>query len=333
MAYKIGIGVGLMGFKFSSARGFWRWVDFCEESGIDSLWQTDRLIGEQAHLECLSAMAALAGRTRRLKFGMNVLSLSQRDPVLVAKQCATIDMLSEGRMLPQFGVGSDRAPEWAVMNLDMRTRGARMDEGLEIIRRLWTEDKVDFEGKYYRLVGASISPKPAQAELPMWIGGASDAAVRRTVRWGTGWQGGAEAPAVAGAVVAKIRAALPAAGRSIDDDHYGAGFPFRFGTVDDDPEIGRNMAGYQAYRGLDPAGYFAIGDADTIVERIAEYVDAGVSKLILRPFGKSDDDLINQTQRLVREVLPRVAARWPKPAKAKRPAPEPCRVDSVGAMS
>ena len=318
MAYKIGIGIGLMGFNFSSAAGYWRWVDLCEESGIDSMWQTDRLISESAHLECVTAMAALMGRTRRLKFGMNVLCLGYRDPVLVAKQCATIDMLSEGRLLPQFGLGSDRSSEWSAMNCDMRSRGARMDEALQIIQRLWTEDRVDFAGKYYQLSGATISPKPAQAELPMWIGGASDAAIRRTVRWGTGWQGGAEAPAVAGAVVAKIRAALPASGRSIDEDHYGAGFPFRFGTVADDPDIARSIRGYREYRGLDPAGYFAIGDADSIFERITEYVDAGISKLILRPFGRGDDDLLGQTRRLVREVLPRVAARWPKPPKISR---------------
>jgi probable F420-dependent oxidoreductase len=312
MTNKISAGIGLMEVTFSGAAAYWRWIDFYEEAGIDSLWQTDRLIGEQAHLECLALMAALAGRTRRMKFGMNVLSLSQRDPVLVAKQCATIDMLSEGRLLPQFGVGSDRAPEWTALNLDRKARGARMDEGLEIIRRLWTGDKVDFVGRHYRLSGVTISPKPAQAELPMWIGGASPAAIGRAVRWGTGWQGGAEAPAVAGAVVAKIRAALPAAGRAIDADHYGAGFPFRFGTVDDVPEIARSMRGYREYRGLDPAGYFAVGDADTILARIGEYVDAGVSKLILRPLGRGDADMMNQTRRLVREVLPRVSARWPK---------------------
>src|ERR1700728_890410 len=148
MAYKIGIGIGLMGFTFSGPGGYWRWVELCEDAGIDSLWQTDRLIGSQPHLECLATMAALAGRTRRLKFGMNVLSLAQRDPVLVAKQCATIDMLSGGRLLPAFGVGSDRSPEWAAMNLDPKVRGARTDEALEIIRRLWAEDKVNFAGKH-----------------------------------------------------------------------------------------------------------------------------------------------------------------------------------------
>ena len=134
-------------------------------------------------------MAALAGRTRRIKFGMNVVSLALRDPVLVAKQCATIDVLSEGRLLPAFGIGSPRAPEWAALHVDTRTRGRKTDEGLEIVRRLWREDSVDFTGEHYRLSGATISPKPVQADLPMWIGGGSEAAIRRTARSGRAGRG------------------------------------------------------------------------------------------------------------------------------------------------
>ena len=106
-------------------RGYWRFVDMCEAGGVDSLWQTDRLVSRQPILECMTAIAAVAGRTRRLKFGMNVVSLALRDPVLVAKQCATIDVLSEGRLLPAFGVGSPLAPEWATLqprHQDARTR-------------------------------------------------------------------------------------------------------------------------------------------------------------------------------------------------------------------
>ncbi|MEJ0071806.1 MAG: LLM class flavin-dependent oxidoreductase [Pseudomonadota bacterium] len=190
----VAIGLGLMEFPFADAAGYWRWVDLCEAGGIDSLWQTDRLVSREPILECMTAIAALAGRTRRLKFGMNVVSLALRDPVLVAKQCATIDVLSEGRLLPAFGVGSPLAPEWKALDLDTKTRGRRTDEGLEIIRRLWTEDSVDFAGEHYRLSGASISPKPVQADLPMWIGGSSEAAIRRTARYGTGWQAGPERP-------------------------------------------------------------------------------------------------------------------------------------------
>ena len=96
----VAVGLGLMEFPFSDARSWWRWVDMCEAGGADSLWQTDRLVSKEPILECMAVMAALAGRTRRIKFGMNVVSLALRDPVLVAKQCATIDVLSEGRLLP-----------------------------------------------------------------------------------------------------------------------------------------------------------------------------------------------------------------------------------------
>jgi probable F420-dependent oxidoreductase len=245
---------------------------------------------------------------------MNVVSLALRDPVLLAKQCATIDVLSEGRLLPGFGIGSPRGPEWQALNLDTATRGKKTDEGLEIVRRLWSEESVDFSGVHYRLTGASISPKPVQPDLPMWIGGSSDAAIRRTARFGTGWQGGPETPPEAAQVVGAIKAATQAAGRSIDEDHYGAGFPFRFGAAED-PGLVRLMDAYRKRTGRDPHGYFAVGDAATILARIGEYVEAGVFKFILRPAAKGDEEMLAQTRRLVEEVLPLVKTRWPKPVK------------------
>src|ERR1700736_5470604 len=297
MPNNVAIGVGLMECPFSGAAAYWRWVDLCEAGGIDSIWQTDRLVSPQPFLECMSVMAALAGRTKRIKFGVNVLSLAMRDAVLVARQCATIDYLSNGRLLPAFGIGSPLGPEWTTLNLDTKTRGRKTDEGLEVIRRLWSEDKVDFEGVHYHLSGASISPKPVQPDLPMWIGGSSEAAIRRTARIGNGWAGGQ--------------------GRPIDDHHYGAGIPFRFGRADD-PALAPLFEAYKKRTGRDPKDYFAIGDGAAIVARIADYVAAGVSKFILRPAAKGDDEMMAQTRRLIDEVLPLATARWPKPAK--RPA-------------
>ena len=316
MPRNVTIGLGLMEFPFDGIAGFWRWVDLCEAGGIDSLWQTDRMVSREPILECMSVMSALAGRTRRLKFGVNVLSLAFRDPVLLAKQCATIDVLSEGRLLPAFGIGSPLAPEWRTLNLDTKTRGRKTDEGLEIIRRLWREDEVHFEGVHYRLTGASIAPKPVQPDLPMWIGGSSDAAIRRTGRFGTGWQAGAETPAQVAPVIAGIRAAAAAEGRAIDDDHYGAGIPFRFGRPDD-PGLARLFDAYRRRTGRDPLHYFAIGDATAIVGRVAAYVEAGISKFILRPAARGDEEMLTQTRRLIEEVLPLVAMRWPKPSKRR----------------
>src|SRR6185312_10322593 len=314
MARNIAVGVGLMEFPFSSTDGFWRWVDLCESGGIDSIWQTDRIVSRQPILECMTALAAIAGRTRRIKFGVNVVSLALRDPVLLAKQCATIDVLSQGRLLPGFGIGSPQGPEWQAMHIDTKTRGRKTDEALEIIARLWREDSVDFEGRHNHLTSASISPKPVQPDLPIWIGGSSEAAVRRTARYGTGWQAGAETAEAVGEVIAAIRRAAREAGRPIDDDHYGAAFAFRFGSADD-PGVARIMAQYKARTGRDGRDHFAIGDAGTIVERLAAYIDAGASKFILRPAAQGDADMLAQTKQLVEEVLPLVAARWPRPPK------------------
>ncbi|HTQ33740.1 MAG TPA: LLM class flavin-dependent oxidoreductase [Stellaceae bacterium] len=314
MTQRVAVGMGIMEFPFSGAATYWRWVDMLEAGGVDSLWQTDRLVSPTPFLECMSVMAALAGRTRRLKFGVNVLSLAMRDAVLVARQCATIDFLSDGRLLPAFGIGSPLGPEWKMLNLDTKTRGRKTDEALEVIRRLWSEDKVDFEGVHYHLSGATLSPKPVQPDLPMWIGGSSEAAIRRTAKYGTGWQAGPETPEQAKTVVAAIKEAAAAEGRAIDDDHYGAGIPFRFGKADE-PGLQPLFDAYRKRTGRDPLDYFAIGDGPAIVDKIGEFVAAGVSKFILRPAAKGDDDMLAQTRRLIDEVLPLVAVRWPKPHK------------------
>ena len=283
----VAVGLGLMEFPFAGAKDYWRWVDLCEAGGVDSLWQTDRLVSREPMLECMTAMAALAGRTRRIKFGMNVVSLALRDPVLVAKQCATIDVLSQGRLLPAFGIGSPRAPEWAALHVDTRTRGRKTDEGLEIMRRLWREDSVDFTGEHYRLTGATISPKPVQADLPMWIGGG--------VR-GRDPAHGTRRYRLAGRTARRRRRPRASSPPSRLPLPRPAAASTTTTTARASPSIsgGRRSprcSGRWRPTPSAPAttlpGYFAVGDAGVIVERIAEYVAAGVSKFVLRPVGRA----------------------------------------------
>jgi probable F420-dependent oxidoreductase len=314
MARNIAVGIGIMEYPFETSDGFWRWVDLCEQGGLDSIWQTDRIISRTPILECMTTLAAIAGRTRRIKFGVNVVSVALREPVLLAKQCATIDVLSGGRLLPGFGIGSPRGAEWEAMHIDTTTRGRKTDEALEIISRLWAGEALDFEGRHFRLTKASIAPFPVQADLPMWIGGSSEAAIKRTARVGTGWQAGPETPEVVGEVIAGIKAGLLETGRTIEEDHYGAAFAFRFGGPDD-PGVAKVMEHYRARTGRDPRDMFAMGDAEVILQRLNDYVAAGASKFILRPVADGDADMLAQTRRLVEEVLPPLAARWPKQRK------------------
>lgn len=307
----VAVGIGLMESPFQDVEDFWTWVDACEDSPLDSIWQTDRLISPFPMLECMSLMAALAGRTKRIKFGFNVVSLAFRDPLLVAKQCATIDYLSNGRLLPAFGIGNPRAPEWQAVGIDTKGRGRRTDEALDIISRLWREDKVDYQGKYFQLSGASINPKPKQAKIPLWIGGDSEAAVRRTVRIGTGWQAGLQTPAEVAPVIAAIREQVATSDRQIDDDHYGAAFPYYFGSAKDEgPQ--RHLHRHKERTGKNGEDYMAVGGSDEIVERLAQYVEAGASKFILRPIATNSKEAIEQTQKLIETVLPQVSARWPR---------------------
>jgi probable F420-dependent oxidoreductase len=259
----------------------------------------------------MTTLAAIAGRTRRIKFGVNVVSAALREPVLLAKQCATIDVLSDGRLLPGFGIGSPRGAEWEAMHIDTTTRGRRTDEALEIIRRLWSGETLNFDGRHFKLTNVSIAPLPAQPDLPMWIGGSSEAAIRRTARLGTGWQAGPETPEAVGDIIAGIQRALLETGRTVELDHYGAAFGFRFGGSDD-AGVAKVMAQYRARTGRDPRDLFAIGDAGAILRRLDDYIRAGASKFILRPIADGDADMLTQTQQLVEQVLPEVAERWPK---------------------
>jgi len=305
-ALKVRVGLGLANFSLGGPADFWRWIRLCEESGIDSFWQTDRLVSKEPFLESISAMAAVAGATERLKFGMNVTVVTFRDPLVLAKQCATIDFLSGGRLLPAFGVGPAVAPEFTAASWSSARRGARADEALEVMTRLWSEEQVTHRGEHFRYLNASISPRPVQSPLPLWIGGSSPAAIRRTARIGTGWLAGIQTPAQVAPVVASIAQAARACGRPIDADHYGAGFAYRFGSWDDSL-VDRSARGIRRFApALDPRDYLAVGGAAQIVSRIEQYKAAGVSKFVLRPMAESERDFMDQTRRLIDEVLPSV---------------------------
>lgn len=303
------IGMGLANFPFSDVDTLWRWIDLCEQRGVDSIWQTDRLISNHPILESMTFMAALAARTERLKFGMNVVVVGFRDPLVLAKQCATIDFLSNGRMLPAFGVGGGFAPEWRVTNRPLPGRGPIADEALQLIARLWREDAVTFHGQHFHYENATIEPKPVQNPLPLWIGGHSNAAIRRTATIGTGWVAGVQSAHEVAPIIDKIRAALAEAGRTdYEPDHFGAGFGYHFGTWDD-PDVQAQIAGLRArLPDVDPDTYLAVGNADDILARVNEYRDAGVSKFIMRPLARGDDAIMQQTQQLLDEVLPVVHA-------------------------
>ncbi|MCP4068755.1 MAG: LLM class flavin-dependent oxidoreductase, partial [Phycisphaeraceae bacterium] len=141
MAVRIGVGLG--GFPFDTIDEFRTWLDVCENSEIDSIWQSDRVISRDPSLEPMTLLSIVAGATRRLKFGTNAVVLPFRDPITFARQCATLDHLSAGRFFPAVGIGDRDAPEWEATGRSPKGRGRRADEALEVITRLWRAENVD----------------------------------------------------------------------------------------------------------------------------------------------------------------------------------------------
>jgi probable F420-dependent oxidoreductase len=137
-------------------------------------------------LEPLTTLAYIASRTRKLRLGTSCVVLPQRNPVLVAKQAATLDAFSGGRVILGFGAGWAEK-EFGYLNADFGRRGKVMDESIRLMKALWKDDLVNFDGTFFHLKDALFLPKPVNRNIPVWIGGNGSLAVRRALNFGDGW--------------------------------------------------------------------------------------------------------------------------------------------------
>ena len=307
MSVRIGLGPGI-GAQVC-ATDYWRWIERCEAGGIDSIWHSDQLLGPT--LEPVTMLAALAARTQRMRFGASALVVPFRDPVVLAKEFATIDYLSGGRLLPVFGVGNGPDPYWKATGTASEGRGARSNEAIELIRLLLEQDEVSYNGAHFRYQGRGMRPRPAKP-IPLWIGGNAPAALKRTARLGDGWLGSMIGPAQAGAARRSIERELALAGRTIDGDHYGITLIVRIGSPDD-PSVAatrqRLTASVPQRPDTSSDDMLAIGTCEQVSATLRRYVNEGMSKFVLIPVSSDVDDLFDQTERLIEGVMPAVEQR------------------------
>ncbi len=253
-------------------------VDVVQSNEFDSLWWSDVLTvpGDDP----LAAMAFAAGAAPGLKIGTTMV-LPGRNPVRLAKQLATLDRLSGGRLLVTLVLGLRRGAELEAMGVGAGDRGRQLDEVLPLVRRLWTENDVDHEGTWWKLHGVSVEPKPLQQPLEVWLGGNAPGALRRAGALGDGWLPAMCTPeeAAAGRVVIEDVAAR--VGRRIDPEHFGVSIGY---TRGDPPEqlvarlVSRRGASAPAELGdLVPDG------VDGVRRLVRRFIDVGFSKFVLRP--------------------------------------------------
>lgn len=206
-------------------------------------------------LEAIVLLAQLAVATDTVGLATEVLVLPQRQPVLVAKQVATLDTLSGGRVRLGIGVGWQES-EYDALEEEFTNRGRRMDEAIRILRSYWGDARIDFEGEHYTSTAMAMEPKPPQGrDLPLWIGGGSTAALHRVAELGDGWMGTAVASDErASAMVATIHDRAREIGR-------------------DPSEIGLQMMLQPPPRSDDDKVFYA--DHDRVVDRAVTIADLG----------------------------------------------------------
>jgi len=239
--------------------------------GFESVWMADHLVftddlsgsphpGEDHPpvppttpvFDAFAWLAFLAARTSRIRLGTNVYLLALRHPFAAARAVQTLDILSGGRA--EIGVGAGwLRQEWTAAGLDPATRGRRLDEALEVCKRLWTEDVIEHRGEFYRFAPVRFEPKPLQKPWPpLHVGGESPAALRRAARH-DGWYGLVHAPASAAERVAELRALRR--------------------------ELGRERERFEVSLGAD------LRDPD----ELKRWEDAGVDRLVVSPWRRSPD--------------------------------------------
>ncbi|HEX5586214.1 MAG TPA: TIGR03619 family F420-dependent LLM class oxidoreductase [Acidimicrobiia bacterium] len=248
-----------------------RWAELtvaAEQAGFESVWIPEHLImpanmsghpgspreGQSPISPTTPAwdpflqIAWLAAQTSTIRFGTNVFNIGLRHPFVTARALTTADLVSNGRV--EFGIGASwLLEEWEAMELPFETRGRRVDESIEIIRRLFTEELIEHEGEFFSFPSVGFLPKPVQEHIPFHIGGDSPAAISRAARLGDGW--------------------LPMAQR----DHE---------------KLKANLATLHAQRAeLGRDGPFTVtlyGARATTVDEVRSYADLGVDRLLVTPF-------------------------------------------------
>jgi probable F420-dependent oxidoreductase len=268
------------------------WVAVTEEAdrlGFDSVWLPEHLVlpvqlegsphAGSDHppippgipvFDAFTYLAFLAARTERIRFGTHVFNIGLRHPFVTARAAATLDVVSGGRL--DFGVGASwLQAEWEAVGLDFHTRGRRVDEALDVCRRLWSEEVIEHHGEFFDFGPVMFEPKPVQRpQLPIHVGGDGPAALRRAATVGDGW---------------------------IPMNH----------TLEQIPEAVATLAELRDRAGVDGRVEITLAGEVTSVADIERHAEAGVDRLLVRPW-RSSREAVDDLRRFADDLGPAVLA-------------------------
>jgi probable F420-dependent oxidoreductase len=242
-----------------------------EDLGFADVWVSEHVIlpkdapypPSPAFYEPILTLTWAAAATRRVRLGTSVIVLPMHHPVPVAKQVATLQSLSEGRVVFGIGVGWLEA-EFAALGVPFRERGRRTDESIALMRALWRDDPVSFPSKYIAAAIADMRMEPKPAPIPIWVGGSSEKALARAVKLCDGWHGSRLPPDKAAPIIARLRGERPA--------------PFAISLR-------------TAWDGK---------DAGELAGRLAAYRDVGAGHVLVEPADRAIDDWLRSVEKIAK---------------------------------
>jgi probable F420-dependent oxidoreductase len=315
---RLSIGVQTIHRRTEPATGPWlpridelvALVELVDRCGYDALWVGDHIAFAVPILDPLQQLAQAAVVSRRLALATGVYLLPLRPPAPVAKQVATLDHLTEGRLIFGVGVGGEFPKEYEACGVPIGERGARLSESIAVLRKLWTGELVSHHGRFFSFEGVRMLPAPRQAGgPPIWCGGRSAAALRRAGRLADGWLSYVVTPEMYAASLEKIALAAATAGRSLT--RFGSGH-LLFTRLDDtyDKALDTATETLSVRYAMDfrqaAQRYAALGTPTQVAERIRAFHAAGARHIsidLLGPYEERPD----QIERFAAEVLPLLA--------------------------
>ncbi|WP_125182780.1 LLM class flavin-dependent oxidoreductase [Minwuia thermotolerans] len=284
-------------------------VELVDALGFDSLWVGDHLAFALPMLDPLIQLAQAATYSDRLTLGTAVYLLPLRHPGPVAKQVATLDLLSSGRFVFGVGVGGEFETDYAVAGVPRGERGARLTESIDVLRKLWRGERVSHQGRYFKFDDILMQPPPLQSGgPPIWCGGRSDAALHRAGRMAEGWMSYVVTSEMYRDGLRKIETAYEEAERHLA--HFTTAH-LVFARLDKDYETALNKATetlsirYDMDFRAAAKRYCALGTADDIAAQLNGFYEAGVRHIVLDLVGDYEER-IDHMRAFADTVLPRL---------------------------
>ena len=306
-------GVAMRNFtrypEMPSAQGLMDYGVRMERLGYESIWAWDHiLLGVEPNfpiIESLSILTAIAARTEKIKLGTGILVVPMRNPVILAKQLATIDLISNGRLLVGAAVGWYKR-EFMAMGVDFHQRGKIMEQSLDVLTRLWTEDRLTVDFPPYLIKDAVMFPKPVQKPRPpILIGGYVEAVLRRAATKGDGWLTYYYTADSFAANWARIRGFAEEAGRNPDELQSTNQLPIAVGPrakVEGPMREWLQTEWDYAAWSESTAESAIMGTVDECVEQLQEHVKTGIDRIIFVPYRYQDDQL----EIIAKEIIPKL---------------------------